>query len=163
MKCWRVRSRLWALAVADAEGGVEASGLSAVARLMRTRLKRSVSLPDHSLLDDEVPSARTSIPAKRTGVKIAALAPQGPASRCVSLSLVIVAMVPPWQPLACGVPAYGWKCRESDPQPFRRLACCEWPVRCSWNCGGGGAAYGAAPPKSRAPSASLRDGTPSHP
>lgn len=76
-------------------GGVEASDLSAVACLMRTRLKRSVSLPDHTLLDDEVPVDTDERSQYADWAKIAALAPQGPASRCVSLSLVIVAEVSP--------------------------------------------------------------------
>ncbi len=36
-------------------GAVEVGNLNAVARLMRMRLKRSVSVPDHSLLGDEIP------------------------------------------------------------------------------------------------------------
>ncbi|MFF4239786.1 hypothetical protein ACFYYL_28240, partial [Actinomadura geliboluensis] len=97
-------------------------------------------MPDHSLLDDEVSVDTVEHFQQADWKKIAALAPQGPASRCVSLSLVIVAKVPLLQQLACGVPAYGWPRRESDPPPFSlagvlRMACAVfvelwWGRRC---------------------------------
>ena len=69
-------------------------------------------------------------------------------------------------PLWCLLRARGWEkqvsgtrgCSRSSAMVCSGAGCSVPGVRCWWNCGGGGAAYGAAPPKSRAPSASLRDG-----